>query len=327
MVDSEPTDDEPTHDTAETTTAGPRVAPTSSIPATENRRELVSGRLAHSLTVLAQTVTLSAVLITVVTVARLLIVSNYQVPTASAVAQTLGPVPTLTGSILPIFGAVLPLCAMLLVALTAVAPFLLGLGSTARLMFAATLTALATMTVTPTAVTMEEAIRNLQATGSVVLTVVSWGDYLPVGLAAAVIFIVGLVRSETVAGFSFVRYLVLTVIGTTVVSVFALVAYDAYPPAIRIGDIPQALGRMWLPAERIAVTNRQVRVGYVLSSTEVWTTVLWEDDRTIGLLPSDQVAARSVCRLGPVDELPLISRAERPPTIASCLPTPTVPGR
>ncbi|MBC3193177.1 hypothetical protein H7X46_19130 [Pseudonocardia sp. C8] len=271
--------------------------------------------------------TLSTVLITVVTVARLLIVSNYQVPTASAVAQTLGPVSTLTGSVLPVFGAVLPLCAMVLVALTAVAPFLLGFAATARLMFAATLTALATMTVSPTAITMEEAIRNLQATGGVVLTVLAWGDYLPVGLAASVIFFVGLARSETVAGFSFARYLALAAIGTTVVSVFALVAYDAYPPAVRAGDIPQALGRMWLPAEQITVTGGPVRVGYVLSSTEVWTTILWEDDRTIGLVPSDHVTARSVCRLGPADELPLISRAERPPSIAPCLPTPAVPVR
>lgn len=52
---------------------------------------------------------------------------------------------------------------------------------------------------------------------------------------------------------------------------------------------------MWLPLERVDVKNDRSTVGYVLESTEVWTTILSEE-RDIIVKSTAEVDARTVCR-------------------------------
>ncbi len=52
---------------------------------------------------------------------------------------------------------------------------------------------------------------------------------------------------------------------------------------------------IWLPAEKIVLTNGRVYYGYALATSDGWFTVL-ETNRTIVYLRADDLASRSVCQ-------------------------------
>jgi hypothetical protein len=278
-----------------------------------------SGRFVERAASLVRTLTVSSVIVTIISVARLLIVSNYQIPTAAMVAQSLGTVSTLVGTLIPFFGALLPIVAVLAAVATFLAPLLLGVTMTSRLLFFTLIASTATAFTSPTSATLEKSFRNLVSSSQKVLNFLAWGDYLPVAGVLLVLIAVGSARASRVRNFHWERYMMTSVLGLAVVAAFIIIAVDAYPLAGRIRGLPEALGQMWLAPEIVTTSVAPQRVGYVLSVTEKWTTILWESDRTISLVPADGVISREVCRLGPPDEPPLFSRASPLPVLRLCV--------
>lgn len=266
---------------------------------------------------LAWVIVLVPALLAVVTVARLLVVSDYRTPTATVLAGATGVAGTVTGAVLPVLGTVLPVAVVALLVAFVVA---LVLGSRRRtgLLVAATVTALVTLFVSPSAVGIDEAVRTVRDPGNDAVAVLSWADWFPIGLALTVLVAAGLMRRDTMPGFRLGRFLLLAVSGTAVVAVFVLVAQEAYRPIERITTLPETAAGVWLPAERIVATGQPARIGYVLNSDGGWTTVMWEADRTVAVLPPGGVAGRSVCRVGPPDDPPLLSTVERALPVAAC---------
>jgi hypothetical protein len=56
---------------------------------------------------------------------------------------------------------------------------------------------------------------------------------------------------------------------------------------------------MWLPAERIAVKDQPVIVGYVLQLDPFYATVLQAADSSVQIIALSQIESRSICRLNP----------------------------
>lgn len=259
---------------------------------------------------LVWTVVLTAAVVVAVTVGRLLVVSGYRIPAATSVADSLGAVATVVGAVLPVLGAVLPVAATVLV-VAAVVALVVGSRHRAHLLVAATVTVAATLVLSPSAVTLDGAVDAVRDPGNELVAALSWADWFPAGLAAAILLVAGLVRRDTEPRFRLGRFLVLGVVSAVLLAGFALVAQDAYRPLERVTELPAALERMWLPAERIAAVGGPARIGYVLSSDDGWTTVLWDDDRAVAVLAPGAIRARSVCRAGPPEDPPLLSAAPR----------------
>lgn len=272
--------------------------------------------------VAGRTLTVSSILLTVVALSRLLVVSNYQVPTATAVARSLGPLSTLTGTVLPLFGLLLPISALALAVAAFTLPVATVLGAVSsplvvllRLFVAAVVMTGATLFVSPSglprdAVLLDAATRTNSFFG--------WADYFTIGLLMPLILVTGYMRAHETGNFPWERYIMLCSLGSiTLVFLVALVTHG-YPLMNQLRELPTSSTRMWLPAERVTLGDGTTRVGYVLDAGGDWTTILWDNDRTVGILITDQVRARQVCRLGLPDPLPLISRAVSSPVLSEC---------
>jgi hypothetical protein len=55
--------------------------------------------------------------------------------------------------------------------------------------------------------------------------------------------------------------------------------------------------KVWLPPEVIKIDSGSQLIGYVISESSEWTTVLTEKDRKIVRLPTDDLTQRTVCRV------------------------------
>ncbi len=73
---------------------------------------------------------------------------------------------------------------------------------------------------------------------------------------------------------------------------------------------------MWLPRESLSIPGG-VTTGYVLSSTEVWTTILDVDKRVV-IVKSGDVTSREVCGQGGHESLATIAFGPHAPTSAEC---------
>jgi hypothetical protein len=81
-------------------------------------------------------------------------------------------------------------------------------------------------------------------------------------------------------------------IGQAVIVGAAFLAVVLAPVVFRVAN-------MWLPAEKIAVRNQPVMVGYVLAADSRYATVLQAADSVVRILQLDQVESRTICRLSP----------------------------
>jgi hypothetical protein len=83
--------------------------------------------------------------------------------------------------------------------------------------------------------------------------------------------------------------------------------------------------RPWLPAERITTASEQVIVGYVLSESLVWTTILSDRDRKVTRVRNADVKGRVICATSEdrTDSLLAIILQGREPNYARCVPSTT----
>lgn len=253
-------------------------------------------------------VAIISVAVTIISIARLLIVSNYQTPIAIAVAASNGTVSTLTGTLVPLVPLFLPLATQLL-ALCALGAMLFGFKIRLHLFFATAAAFFSTVFVTPTRLSLKDALRP---SSELVRSVEVWALVLFLNICFVAINLrVHVIEFTTVSAF----VVILMVITVTVPTV----ASYSFPSLSEIRRIPNVLHRVWLPAELIGMSDGSEHVGYVLKTDGVWTTILWDSDRSIVIVRSQNITSRTICRIGSPDGLPLISvQSTEVPKIEPC---------
>lgn len=257
-----------------------------------------------------RTVVISSVIVSIISITRLLIVSNYQTPTAIAVAEANGAVSTITGTLVPLVPVFLPLATQLLALCTLVA-IIVSSGSRLPLFFATAIAFMATILVTPT----RRSIQDISHRPFEIARVAGmWVLVLLFIMSAIAIFIN--VRAQVVAfitGSTFFIMLVAIIVAVPTVATYS------FPFPAEMRNIPDILRRVWLPTERIGMKDGSQHVGYVLKIDEGWATILRDSDRTIAKVKNADVVSRTICRVSPPDKLPLIFlQTTKVPKIEPC---------
>lgn len=259
--------------------------------------------------IITRTVILSSLIITIISVARLLIVSNYQTPIAIAISYSNGTISTLTGTLVPLIPPLLPLATQLLAFFT-IGAILYNSEIRLALLLAAMTAFAATMLVAPTKISTLEISPPLEMVGT-------FGTWVLTLLL--LVFIVGSFIRRRMKGRQFIigsAFIVILVVITVTVSTTA--SY-ALPSPSEMRHIPDVLRSVWLPAELIGTNNGSENVGYVLKTDGNWTTILWDSDRNIEIMRTSNITSRTICRMGKPDRLPLIFvESAKIPKIKSC---------
>jgi len=259
----------------------------------------VTRRLSRSATI---TLLLSPVGLLVISVMRLLIITDYNTTTALAVASSGGYVNTLVGTVIPLAPIVLPYVALVL------------LFSNRVLIAIAALLAVAFTS--PTAANKSTSIQLLTKAWHAINS----SEYHHIFWLAA-LFVGLLLAGELLAlGYSiFVKTL------ASIASVILIpIILSLYPLPLNNTYGAQLIRQPWLPAETINLTSGQNLSGYLISEDQDWTVFLESDSRTILYYHTSEIAKRQVCQIGNIPTTaPLISLV---PKSADQLPhTPTCP--
>jgi hypothetical protein len=265
------------------------------------------------------TVLLSPVGLLIISAVRLLVVGDYNTTTAQAIASSSGYVNTLLGTIMPLVPIVLPYLTVL---------FLIY-----RRLLLSALSFGAAVFVSPTKlapITSDLAFRHAvdgywkwtQARPSVVAT--TFAALLVFGLFVTKEvwsnFRADVVRSVHRSGKSIQEAAVdhgvaeatlrswlrggsggaaASLVLAVVASAFLLPYFwYIYPVPRTLSYYKVLVAQPWLPSERIEAGSGPPIVGYVLSASDTWVTVLDARTRTIRYFPAAKVTGRLVCRLG-----------------------------
>jgi hypothetical protein len=224
-----------------------------------------------------------------IAVARLLLISNYNISTALAVASSGGYVNTLLGSVLPVVPLLLPYLALTLLFFNRAT-----LGA---------LCLIATLVITPTA-TDSHAFALF--VGGILNK--AWGIFAVV--------VVLLVLQMTVGIRLFAR------------SAAVLACIILVPVVLFLYPVPSAnsfyvslITRPWLPDELITLTSGSTISGYMISDDQDWIIFLSNRNRRIYYYHPDQIKHREACQYpGASASRPLVSLAP-----VSAVATPKVP--
>lgn len=234
----------------------------------------VTRRLSRSATI---ALLLSPAGLLLIAVGRLLIISNYNTATATAIVSSGGYIDTVLGTVIPLIPLVLPYVALILLFLNRV---ILGI-----------LCLLATAFVSPMAVTRPGARR---------LVTDDWQRLVhnvPVDVVMAVVavpFTVLLVGELFGLGFSVFIKTVATVMSILLIPV----VIRLYPFPVSRSYYTELVRQPWLGAQTITLSSGQSFTGYTLSADGNWIVILKDDNRMIYYYRPSDVAALTVCQLG-----------------------------
>ena len=249
---------------------------------------------------------LSPVGILLVSVARLLIISDYNPVTASAIVSSGGYVDSLLGTIIPLLPAILPYVALLLLFFNRVIPGILAL--------------VAVGFVSPLTMSRSAALDLLSKDWHQV-TNPKPGLAVVVILVAVVAFLLLLVELLTI-GFSVFARTVATIVCILLIPAVG----QLYPFPFNNQFYTQLVRQPWLPAETITLSSGTQFTGYVLADEGAWTVVLKDSNRTVIYYPSDKITGRQVCQLSGAPQMkPLITLTpaggKPPPRTQPCQPS------
>jgi uncharacterized protein (UPF0297 family) len=241
-------------------------------------------------------VVVSPAAIILLSITRLLIVSNYQTTTAIAVASTSGAVTTLLGTLIPLVPVFLPYAAILLLVAAIRYWFTLGANTAGRLLIGSGLCFAATFLVCPTSKSLNE----IRERGSAFIPTFRTALLILAALVILSMIVTGILSrgsdDPTLNVFSaFLGTLGLGLGGLLVafLVVLAIITFYAFPIPQEARRIPEVARKVWLPPERIGLNEaNQTIVGYVLSTADDWFTILREADRTVVRIPSDDIKSR-----------------------------------
>jgi hypothetical protein len=256
-------------------------------------------RLSRSATI---ALLLSPVGLLLISVTRLLIVSDYSTVTASAVVSSGGYVDSLLGTIIPIVPLVLPYIMLILLFFNRVILGVLALLATAL-----------TSPVTIGRPAFEDLARKdwHSTLAAPVLADVLMGLF---AFFAVVLLLVIVIR----VGFGhFAR--TMAIIGCLALIPFVSQAFQ-FPAGKSL--YAGLLRQPWLPAEMITLRSGQRIVGFVLADDGGSLALLANDNRAVYYYPDSTVAGRQVCNIGPAGQgqplIAIIPAGTEPPRAPRC---------
>jgi hypothetical protein len=239
---------------------------------------------------------LSPVGILLISITRLLVVSNYNIETSLTVASSSGYVNTLVGSLIPIVPVFMPFLAIALLFLNR---FILGVLAFFAVVFSS-----------PTAISRSDAVRIVERDGRIVS---NSGAIWILVVILLIVLGVGVIFTRT----DDLRITLSTILGMALIP-FVLILY---PPPLQGSFYAQKLQEPWLPAEVITLTTHDKIVGYVLSRDDGWLVILRATNRTIIYVHAGQIASQRVCQAGPAaSQRPLIAVINSPAIVPACFP-------
>ena len=230
-----------------------------------------TSRLSKSTTI---ALLLSPVGIILLAVIRLLIVCNYNVTTALAVASSGGYVNTLFGTVLPMVPILLPYLAFVLLFSGRV---LLGY-----------LAAIATLLISPAEVSNAVYVTELHRALSA-LSSSAW--FIPILIAAGIssLLLWALLMSN---GWNVFSRSLSVIAGILLVPALFLL----YPLPSSHNYYEFLVRQPWLPSENVTLRSGAVVTGYVLSDDQNWTTILTDSGRRIFYYRPAEIVSRHICR-------------------------------
>jgi hypothetical protein len=233
----------------------------------------VTGRLSRSATI---ALIASPVGLLLISVARLLIISNYDTTTASAIVSSGGYVDTLLGTTIPLIPIFLPYIALALLYFNRVILGILALGIA--------------LIISPTALTRASIIDLLKRDWNR-LQHASPG--LQGFLAVMAFILLGLLIFELLRLNDFFK---------TLAVVFAIVAIPVfvsiYPFPLGSQFYSELVRQPWLPANAITLRSGQEFTGYILSDDPSSVAVLSETTRTVTYYPPGEIVKMHLCHIG-----------------------------
>jgi hypothetical protein len=246
------------------------------------------------------TLLLSPVGILLISITRLLIVSNYSAATASTIASSGGYIDTLLGTLIPLVPIFMPLLALVLLFLNRTILAALALSAAALIS--------PTDLSKPDVLSVVEQNKHLLLSNHATMTAIGWlGALLLLALAFQVMT---LPIAEFVGTVSTIISLALVPL------VLTLYSFPLHPIFYK-----QQLRQPWLPAEVITLNSGQNLVAYVLARDNDWFVVLIERDRTVDYIKAGQVIGQAVCQIGATNTgSPLITLFNVPPVVPICPP-------
>lgn len=241
---------------------------------------------------------LSPVGLLLISVVRLLIVSNNNPVTALAITSSQGYINTLLGTIIPVVQIFMPYLALLLLFTNRVIP--------------GVLTLLATALISPISIHESDAVSAIRKDWHVIA---GGGIARHVLLIAVALPFTCLFVAE-LAGISFTVFI--RTLGTVASLALLPIIVQLYP--LPTNNVYANLVRQpWLPAETITLTSHQDIIGYVLSSDGYWLEVLVADNRIVQHYRMSDIADREICQIDEAAQArPLITLAPAQAAIPSC---------
>jgi hypothetical protein len=266
---------------------GPAEANQSLGPAWQSYRGIydVPGRLGKSATI---ALILSPVGFILVSVARLLIVSDYNPVTASAIVSSGGYVDTLLGTVIPLLPIFLPYIALIFLFFNRVIPAIFAFVAAAF--------------VSPIAINRSSALGLMHKAWHMTIHHNTLLIAIMILLAAA--FAVLLLVELTQLGFD----IAFRTVATSVCVLLIPFVVRLYPLPLNNEFYAEQIKQPWLPSETITLSSGRNFTGYVLADDGAWLVVLRNDSRMVIYYPSAEVTSRKACRIGPIAlEQPLIT--------------------
>jgi hypothetical protein len=236
----------------------------------------VPGRLSRSATL---ALILSPIGIILISVTRLLIISDYNPVTASAVVSSGGYVDTLFGTVIPLVPIFAPYLALILLFFDRI--------------IASLLTFLAAAFMSPVVLSRPSALRLIDKDWYLVFH----HNLLVIIVMVLLALIFMLLLFAEIAGIGFdVGVKTVAVVACLLLIPFVV---SLYPLPLNNRFYSELIRQPWMPPETIVLTSGQKTVGYVLSDNGTWVEVLMDDTRTVNYYRSAEVASRKICQIGP----------------------------
>jgi hypothetical protein len=241
---------------------------------------------------------LSPVGILLLSVARVLIVADYNTATAAAIVTSGGYINALLGSIVPIVPILMPYIALILLFFKR---FLLGVAAL-----------LITALISPAAVNGSQALaiakRDLKLISH---SSTSWVWILELAVIALVLLTYFFTAGPSA---------LVTTIGTVSSIALALYVLQIYSFTNSGTSFSDLVRQPWLPAEKITLKSGPPVTGYVLASTDTSLEVLINSSRSIIFYLNGTVVGEQICQINsvPTRSRPLVTFLPPTAAVPSC---------
>ncbi len=259
--------------------------PSAGQPGLRSWQEAIGQRLSRSATI---ALLLSPVGLLIISVTRLLIVSNYNPQTALAIASSGGYADTLLGTVIPLIPIIMPYLALVFLFFNRV--------------ILAILAFVATVFVSPVAMGKPAARDIVDRDWHFILHAPVLIIIIMIVLALLVVFLLGL----ELLGLGF-NIFMRTLATIACIALIPLVS-QVYSFSLAQNYYTEPISQPWLPAETITLVSGQSFTGYVLSDDGDWLVALRNDNRTVYYYPGTEVTKRQICQLSAARQMqPLVT--------------------